>query len=111
MKNNTATANQAAIAWVQTNATMTINEGTVMEGNTGSLSYGVIKAGAKGNLNINGGTIGAINNNGKGDATDNFTGIVNDNANVTISKDAVLSGINKGMDGYVSGADWSKAAN
>lgn len=110
LKNNTATANQAAIAWVQTNATMTINEGTVMEGNTGSLSYGVIKAGAKGNLNINGGTIGAINNNGKGAATDNFTGIVNDNANVTISKDAVISGNHTGMDGYVSGTDWSKAA-
>lgn len=111
LKNNTATGNQAAIAWVQTYATMTIDEGTVMEGNTGSLSYGVIKAGAKSNLSINGGTVGAINDNQKGTATDNFTGIVNDSANVKISKSAVLSGIHKGLDGYVSGADWSKTAN
>ncbi len=110
LRNNAATGNQAAIAWVQSNATMNINEGTVMEGNTGSLSYGNIKAGAKSTLNINGGTIGAINNNGKGTETDTFTGLVNDNANVTISKDAVISGTHSGMDGYVSGTNWSKAA-
>lgn len=110
LKNNSASANQAAIAWVQSYATMNIEEGTVIENNTGSLSYGVIKAGSKSILNINGGTIGQIANNGAGAAADNFTGIVNDNANITISKDAAVSGVNKGMDGYVSGTAWSKKA-
>lgn len=113
LRNNTTTGNQAAIAWVQSYATMNINEGTVIEGNTGSRSYGNIKAGSKAYLNINGGTIKAITINGKfadGKEADNFTGIVNDNANINISANAAIEGIHDKLNGYSSGSAWSATA-
>lgn len=108
LKNNVTTGKQASIAWIQTYATMNINEGTVIEGNTGSRSYGNIKAGSKSYLNINGGTIGAITTNDNyTNETDNYTGIVNDNAYVTISPDAVVEGIHDRIEGYTIGSEWS----
>ena len=111
LRNNTTTGNQSAIAWVQSYATMNINEGTVIEGNTGSRSYGNIKAGQKSTLNIYGGTIKAITINDKfTKETDNFTGIVNDNASVTISASATVEGTHDRVDGYTIGSAWSKEA-
>lgn len=107
LRNNTTTGNQSAIAWVQSYATMNINEGTVIEGNTASRSYGNIKAGSKSILNINGGTIKAITINDKfTNETDNFTGIVNDKATVTISASAIVEGIHDRVDGYTIGSTW-----
>ncbi len=110
LKNNTTTGNQAAIAWVQTYATMNVNVGTIIEGNTASRSYGNIKAGAKSTLNIDGATIKEITLNNAGNETDNFTGIVNDNANVSISASTILEGIHDRLAGYVIGTEWSAKA-
>lgn len=111
MKNNTITGTQAAIAWVRDYATMTIREGTLIEGNTASLSYGNIKVATKGILNVEGGTIKPITGNGNflnNQTTDNFTGLVNDQGKgtVTISKDAMIEGTHSGLDGYTSGSKW-----
>ena len=111
MKNNKTTGTQAAIAWVRDYATMTIHEGTVIEGNTASLSYGNIKVATKGILNISGGTIKPITGNGNfldNNTADDYTGIVNDQGKgtVTISKDAVIEGKNAGLEGYTSGMKW-----
>ena len=113
LRNKVTTGNQAAIAWVHSYATMNINEGTIIEGNTGSRSYGNIKAGSKSVLNINGGTIKAITINDKfaeGKETDNFTGIVNDNANINISANATIEGTHDKLNGYSSGSAWSATA-
>ncbi len=118
LKENSTTSAQVAIAWVRDYAKMTIHEGTWIEGNTASLSYGNIKVATKGILNINGGTIKPIKPEGNGQfikvndvpqETDNYTGIVNDQgkATITIAKEAIVEGANSGLDGYTSGSDWS----
>ena len=111
IKNNTVTGTQAAVAWVRDYATMTIYEGTIIEENTASLSYGNIKVATKGILNVEGGTIKPITGNGnfyENQTSDNFTGLVNDQGKgtVTISKDAIIEGTNSGLDGYTSGSKW-----